>query len=215
VYPEVKDKAPVVLVIHEIYGLSDWARGVADQLAAAGYIAIAPDLLSGMASGGGGTAEFPNRDAITKAVSALSPDQVTADLKAAADYAKALPAASGKLFVTGFCWGGAKSFLFATERSDLAAAFVFYGVPPKSTEDIAQIGCPVYGFYAGDDSRVSSTVPATIDIMKKAGKVYEPVIYDGAKHGFMRAGEDPDSKIPANKTAHDEAWTRLLALLKK
>jgi carboxymethylenebutenolidase len=214
VYPEVKDKAPVVLVIHEIYGLTDWARGVADQLAAAGYIAIAPDLLSGMAPGGGGTAEFSGRDAVTKAVSGLPPEQVSADLSAAADYAKSLPAASGRLYVAGFCWGGGQSFRFATNRTDLAGAFVFYGVPPKSAVDVARIPCPVYGFYAGKDARVTATVPAATELMKTAGKTYEPVIYEGAGHGFMRDGEDPGSTTPANRKAHDESWTRLLALLK-
>jgi len=213
VYPEVKDKAPAVLIIHEIFGLSDWARGVADQLAAAGYIAIAPDLVSGLAPGGGGTAEFPGRDAVTKAVSGLPPSQVTADLNAAADYVKALPAANGQLYVAGFCWGGGKSFAFATTRSDLKAAFVFYGPPPPAAA-MAAIHCPVYGFYGGKDARISSTVPTTTELMRKAGKTYAPVIYDGAGHGFMRDGEDPQTKSPANKAAHDAGWQRMLALLR-
>jgi carboxymethylenebutenolidase len=213
VYPEVKDKAPAVLVIHEIFGLSDWARTVADQLAAAGYIAIAPDLVSGLAPGGGGTAEFSGRDAVTKAVSGLPPDQVTDDLNAAADYVKALPAANGQLYVAGFCWGGGQSFRFATSRSDLKAAFVFYGPPPPAAA-MAAIGCPVYGFYGGNDSRISSTVPSTTELMGKAGKAYYPVIYTGAGHGFMRDGEDPASRTPGNKTAHDAGWKRMLAILR-
>jgi carboxymethylenebutenolidase len=213
VYPEVKDKAPAVLVIHEIFGLSDWARTVADQLAAAGYIAIAPDLVSGLAPGGGGTAEFSGRDAVTKAVSGLPPAQVASDLDAAADYVKGLPAANGRLFVAGFCWGGGQSFRFATTRPDLKAAFVFYGPPPPAAA-MAAIGCPVYGFYGGNDSRITSTVPSTTELMGKAGKAYFPVIYTGAGHGFMRDGEDPASKNPANKTAHDAGWTRMLAVLR-
>ncbi|MGE5322942.1 MAG: dienelactone hydrolase family protein [Actinomycetota bacterium] len=212
VYPEVKHKAPVILVIHEIFGMTDWVRSVADQLAADGYIAVAPDLLSGMGPKGGGSSDFPDTQATIKAVSSLDPDQITADLNAVADYAKKLPASNGKLAVTGFCWGGGQSFRFATNRKDLAAAFVFYGPTPK---DISAITAPVYGFYAGNDARISSTVPATKEDMKKASKKYEAVIYDGAGHGFMRAGEDPNNTNPANKKAHDEAWKRWLKLLKK
>ena len=129
-YPEVKDKAPAVVVIHEIFGLSEWARGVTDQLAEHGYIAIAADLLSGMAPGGGGTAEFGGRDAVTKAVMSLSADQVTADLNAVADYVAKLPACNGRVSVGGFCWGGSQSFRYATNNPHLQAAFVFYGTGP-------------------------------------------------------------------------------------
>jgi carboxymethylenebutenolidase len=211
VYPEVGHKAPVVIVIHEIFGLSDWARSMADDIAAAGYIAVAPDLLSGMGPGGGGSSAFPDQDATVKAVSGPNPDQVLADLDAAADYAKKLPAANGKLAVAGFCWGGGKSFAFATHRHDLSAAFVFYGPPPPD-EALKAITAPVYGFYAGNDMRISATIPATITAMKAAGKTYEPVTYDGAGHGFMRAGEAPDAN-PANKKAREEGYARLKKLL--
>lgn len=212
VYPEVTDKAPVVLLIHEIFGLSDWARDAADQVAAAGYVAIAPDLVSGLAPGGGGTNEFPDRDAVVKAVSNLPQDQVTADLNAAADYALRLPASNGKLFVAGFCWGGGQSFQFASARSGLKAAFVFYGPGPTEFQGIAEILCPVYGFYGGSDARISETVPATTKLMKKAGKTFEPMIYEGAGHGFMRSGEDPTGS-PANRKACRQAWKRWLNLL--
>src|SRR5208283_2224290 len=148
VYPESKEKRPVVLVIHEIFGLSDWAQELADEVAAAGYIAVAPDLLSGMAPNGGRTKDFPT-GAVMEAVSKLNPDQVTADLNAAADYGLKLPAASGKLYVAGFCWGGGQTFRFATNRGDLTGAFVFYG-PPTEKEAMARIKAPVYGFYAGN-----------------------------------------------------------------
>src|ERR1700683_1334884 len=148
VYPESQDKRPVVLVVHEIFGLSDWAQELADEVAAAGYIAVAPDLLSGMAPDGGRTKDFPT--GVTEAVSKLNPDQVTADLNAATDYALKLPAANGKLYVAGFCWGGGQSFRFATNRADLSAAFVFYG-PPAATDAMARIKVPIYGFYAGLD----------------------------------------------------------------
>ena len=214
VYPQVNRKAPVVLIIHEIFGLSDWARETADQVAASGYVAIAPDLVSGLGPKGGGTSEFSGRDAVVKAVSGLPADQVMADLNAAADYALALPASNGKLFVAGFCWGGGQSFQFATKRSGMSAAFVFYGGAPKEFGAIAEILCPVYGFYGGNDARVSETVPATIEIMKKAGKTYEPVIYEDAGHGFMRTGEDPTGE-PANKKAYRRAWDRWRKLLQE
>jgi carboxymethylenebutenolidase len=260
VYPEVKDKSPVVVMIHEIFGLTDWARDMADELAAAGYIVVEPDLLSGFASPTpgvppltttlvapgtgcdpmpctakqnedhahmqmdmsqagaayiaalpGGTAAFPDQGAAVKAVSALPDGQVLADLDAAADYGKKLPAASGKLFVAGFCWGGGKSFLFATHRKDLSAAFVFYGPPPPA-DAMKNIAAPVYGFYAGNDARIGATVPQTVIDMKAAGKIYEPVTYDGAGHGFMRAGEAPDANA-ANTAARAAGFRRLVALL--
>jgi len=212
VYPEVKNKASVVILIHEIFGLSDWAKEMADELAAEGFIVIAPDLLTGFGPGGGGSSEFPSQDATVKAVSGLDPDVVLADLDAAADYGNHLPAANGKLAVAGFCWGGGKSFAFATHRKDLSAAFVFYGPGPA---DVSTIAAPVYGFYAGNDARIGATVPATVDAMKAAGKKYEPVTYDGAGHGFMRAGEDPGNTVPGNKTAREQAFARMVKLLKE
>jgi len=213
VYPEVKQKATVVVLIHEIFGLSDWAKEMSDELAGAGYIVVAPDLLSGMGPSGGGSSEFTSQEATIKAVSGLNPDTVTADLDAAADFGKKLPSANGKLAVAGFCWGGGKTFLFATHRKDLSGAFVFYGPPPA---DVTGITAPVYGFYAGSDARISSTIPDTVAAMKAAGKKYDPVVYDGAGHGFMRAGEDPSpSTTPANKKAREEGFARLTMLLKQ
>jgi carboxymethylenebutenolidase len=209
VYPESKDKRPVVLIIHEIFGLSDWAQELADEVAAAGYIAVAPDLLSGMAPNGGRTKDFAT--GVTEAVSKLNADQVTADLNAAADYALKLPAASGKLYVAGFCWGGGQTFRFATNRADLSAAFVFYG-PPPAKDAMSRIKAPVYGFYAGNDARIDSTIPDTIAAMKASGKTYDPVTYDGAGHGFMRAGEAPDA-TDANKKAREDSWIRWKTLL--
>lgn len=211
VYPEVKSKASAVVVIHEIFGLSDWARSAADQLAAAGYIAIAPDLLSGFGPNGAGSSAFSSTQDAMKAVSGLNPDVVTADLNAAADYVKKLPAANGKVAVAGFCWGGGQSFRFATNRHDLSAAFVFYGPPPK---DVSGITAPVYGFYGGNDARIDATIPDTTTAMKTAGKKYDPVTYEGAGHGFMRAGEDPGNTNPANTTARTQAWGRWKELLK-
>ena len=212
VYPEVKQNASVVILIHEIFGLTDWAKEMADEIAAQGFIVIAPDLLSGHGPNGGGSSAFPSQDATIQAVSGLDPNAVNADLDAAADYAKTIPASNGKLAVTGFCWGGGKSFAFAAHRSGLSAAFVFYGPGPS---DVTTITAPVYGFYAGNDSRIGATIPATTEAMKAAHKVYEPVVYDGAGHGFMRAGEDPTNTVPGNKTAREEGFARLIAQLKK
>jgi carboxymethylenebutenolidase len=214
VYPEVKDKALAVLVIHENKGLTDWVRGVADQLAAAGYIAIAPDLLSGMGPKGGKTSDFPSVDAATQALYRLPPDQVTADLNAVADYILKVPAVNGKLVVSGFCWGGGQSFRFAGNRPDLKAAFVFYGPGPMDKETASKIHCPVYGFYGGMDNRINAGIPKTKEAMKAAGKTYEPVIYAGAGHGFMRAGEEATAS-EANRKARNEAWQRWKMLLKK
>jgi carboxymethylenebutenolidase len=214
-YPEVKDKATAVIVIHEIFGLTDWVRGVTDQLAEAGYIAIAPDLLSGSAPGGGGTAELGGGDAVRRAISSLPPDQITADLNAVAAYVSKLPACNGKVAVAGFCWGGGQTFRFATNNKDIKAAFSFYGPMPDKDEDLARISCPVYGFYGGNDARINASIPRATEQMKKAGKTYDPVTYEGAGHGFMRAGEDPGDKNTANKKARDDAWIRWKALLQK
>ncbi len=214
VYPEVKDKATTIVLIHEIFGLTDWACEMADELAAEGYIVIAPDLLTGSATNGGGTEELIKSGGnVGKAIAALPPEQITADLKAAVDYAANIPAANGKVVVAGFCWGGGQSFRFATNNKDVKAAFVFYGTPPEAA-DMAKIACPVYGFYGGNDARVTATVPKATGDMKAANKIYEPVTYDGAGHGFMRAGEAPDAN-DANKKARDGAFQRWLELLKK
>ena len=210
-YPEVKGKATVVILIHEIFGLSDWAKEMADELAGQGFIVIAPDLLTGYGPNGGGSSAFAGQDDTVKAVSGLDPNGVLADLDAAADYGKRLPASNGKIAVAGFCWGGSKSFAYAAHSKTLSAAFGFYGTSPA---DVSAVTAPVYGFYGGNDARVDATIPATTDAMKAAGKFYEPVTYDGAGHGFMRAGEDPTNTVPGNKRAREEGFTRLVSLLK-
>jgi len=207
VYPERKEKAPVVIVIHEIFGLTDWVRGVCDQLAEAGVIAIAPDMLSGQT--------FADVDGARKAISALPKEQVTADLNATADYALTkMPAASGSLAVSGFCWGGARTFEYAGVNPKLKAAYSFYGTAVENAEDAAKIVCPVYGFYGENDARVNATIPKGEELMKAAGKKYEPFIYKGAGHGFMRDGESPTG-TPENKKAREDAWARWKTLLKE
>jgi len=212
VYPETKGKAPVMLVIHTIAGMIDWVQDEADQIAEAGYIAIAPDLLSGMGPNGGRSDSFPPGKA-NEAMSKLPKDQITADLNAAADYALKFPSSNGKLMVVGFCSGGNESFRFATNRPDLKSVYVFYGTPPPAA-DMAHINAPVYAFYGGADNRVTSTLATAADNMKAAGKTFEPEVYDGAGHGFMQQGEDPNGTAP-NKKAHDDAWVRLKGLLAK
>jgi len=212
VYPESKDKRPVVLLIHEVFGLSDWMQSLADEVAEAGYIALAPDLLSGKGPNGGRTSAF-REDRVVEAVRGLNADEITADLNAVADYGLKLPASNGKLFVAGYCWGGAQSFRFATNRGDLAAVFVFYGSPPEK-EAMGRIKAPVHGFYAENDARISATIADTKEQMEAAGKVYDPVVYAGAGHGFMRAGEAPDAS-DANRKAREDAWRRWKELLAK
>jgi carboxymethylenebutenolidase len=217
VYPEVNKKATAVVVIHEIFGMSDWVQQLTDELAEAGYIAIAPDLLSGMGPNGGGTAEIAatGNNAVGQAIRALPPDQIAADLNAVADYVSKLPAANGKVAVGGFCWGGSTTFFFATRRPTLKAAFVFYGSAPSSNSQgqtytvdkaaLEKIGAPVYGFYAENDMRIDATVPPATEAMKELKKPYDPVTYAGAGHGFMRAGE-PNNPPPVAPVAKgDEA----------
>jgi carboxymethylenebutenolidase len=216
VYPEVKDKATAVLVIHDSSGLTDWARLSADEIAAAGYIAIVPDFLSGAGPNGGGTSSFPGQSELDMALKKLPPDQITGDLNAAAEYVKALPSANGKLVEAGFCWGGSQASISACKRKDLKAVFVFYGWPPKAADGIKNIRCPVYGFYGENDARVTVTVPDGQKDMKHAGKTFEPVIYEGAGHGFMAHG-DPEfpNGTAADRKARDQAWNRLKDLLGK
>lgn len=214
VFPEVKEKAAAVVVIHENKGLSDWVRSAADQFAEAGVIAIAPDHLSGLGPAGGKTSDFPTVDAATQTLYKLSPDQVTADLNACADYVAKLDGCNGKVAVGGFCWGGGQTFRFATSRESLAAALVFYGSAPDDKAAIARIKCPVYAFYGENDSRINAGIEKTTVAMKDAGKSYDPVIYKGAGHGFMRAGEMTGAKDDEKK-ARADAWVRIREILKK
>ncbi len=208
VHPQAQ-KAPAMVVIHEIFGMTDWVQSVADEFAAAGFLAVAPDLLTGAGPNGAPLRNSSMQEA-GQLIQKLPPDQITADLNAVADYVKGLPGCNGKVCVVGFSWGGGESFRFATNRRDLSAAFVFYGSGP-SADAIARIQAPVYGFYAGTDQRINASLPQTEQQMKAAGKKYEVVTYDGAGHGFMRAGADP-AGAEANKKARDAAWVKIKAL---
>ena len=209
VYPESKNKTPVVLVVSEIFGLTDWVRSLCDELAENGVIAIAPDLHGGQ--------KFEDLDGARKATSALQKDQVQRDLDATADYALTkIPASNGTLAVCGFCWGGGWTFSYAHMNSKLKAAYSFYGVAVDNPDDAKNVACPVYGFYAENDERVDATIPKAEELMKAAGKKYEPVVYKGAGHGFMRSGEPNNpAKRDGDAKARDEAWTRWKVLLKQ
>ncbi len=201
VYPESSAKAGVVIVIHEIFGLSDWVRGVADALAAQGFIAIAPDMLSGMGPGGGGTASLG--DSVGPTIRTLTPEAVAARLDAVRTYALAIPAANGKVGTVGFCWGGAASFNYAAAQPKLDAAVVYYGTSPAEAAAYPKISAPVLGHYGSDDARVNATIPLAEAEMKKAGKSYAAKIYEGAGHGFLRQLTGRDG---ANQKAADQAW---------
>jgi carboxymethylenebutenolidase len=211
VYPERKDKAPVVLVIHEIFGLSDWIRALGDQLAKDGYIAVVPDLISGMGPGGGGTDSAKSRDDIVKLIRGLTPEETVARLNAVREYAIHLPAANGKCATVGFCWGGSNSYLYATAQPELNAAVVYYGSSPDSAA-LSKIKAPVFGNYGGDDARVNASIEPASTEMKRLGKVYEYEIYEGAGHGFLRQQTGRDG---ANMRATEKAWPKTLAFLRK
>lgn len=213
VYPQVDHPATVVLVIHENRGLTDWVRAVADQLAEAGYVAVAPDLLSGTAPGGGNTPEYGSEDKAMQGIYGLKQPQVTADLDAVFEYARKIEAGNKVVAVGGFCWGGGQTFAYATHNPNVAATFVFYGPAPKDETAYKNIHGPVYGFYGGNDFRISGEVPTVEKRMKEFGKKYEPVIYQGAEHAFMRQGEITGDPKNNNRKARDEAWTRWKKLL--
>jgi carboxymethylenebutenolidase len=212
VHPERRDKAPVVVVIHEIFGLTDWVRGVADQLAAEGFIAVAPDLLSGKGPGGGGTDKLASRDDAVKAVSALPRDEVRARLDAVRKHAVALPSANGRSASIGFCWGGATSFAWALKQPDLDAAVVYYGPAPLEPGAIVKMNAPVLGFYGGNDERVNATIQPTRRAMTDFGNRYDTHVFDGAGHGFLRAQGGQDG---ANLRAAQQAWPLTIAFLQK
>jgi carboxymethylenebutenolidase len=211
VYPERKDKAGVVIVIHEIFGLSDWIRAVADQLAREGFIAIAPDFVSGHGPGGGGTDSVASRDDVVKLVRESTPEETVARLNAVRDYAMKLPAANGKVATIGFCWGGGRSFAYAAAQPALNAAVVYYGTSPE-TPALAGVRAPVLGHYGGDDARVNATIAPAEAELKKLGRSYEPHIYDGAGHGFLRQQTGRDG---ANAKATAQAWPRTIAFLRE
>ena len=212
VYPETSGPTASVVVIHENRGMTDWVKSVVDRLAAEGFVAIAPDLLSGKGPNSGGSASFATGDDLLKALSALTVEEIMQDLRAAVKYVRDLPSTNEKVAVAGFCWGGHKAFLLAAHEPLLTASFVFYGT--SATEQyLESINCPIYGFYAENDNRVNATVPGAKAALEEIGKVFQGETYKGAGHGFMRAGTEPDA-TPENKAAMEAGWIRWLKLLK-
>ncbi|MDG2372307.1 MAG: dienelactone hydrolase family protein [Flavobacteriaceae bacterium] len=214
VYPEVDTKVPAIILIHENRGLNDWARSMADQIAEMGYIVLAPDLLSETASNGGGTSDYANSDQARKAIYNLSPKNITSDLNSVFKYATNISASNGKVAIIGFCWGGSQSFSYATNNKLISAALVCYGTGPKNDKDYKKIAAPVYGFYGGNDNRVNATIEKSNSAMNKANALFEPIIYNGAGHGFFRAGEQINAS-KENKKARIEGLKRIKEILSK
>lgn len=207
VYPERKTKAPVVVVIHEIFGLSGWIKGVADQLAADGFIAIAPDLLTGKAPLDGDS--LPTATA-RQLISTLKADDVQRQIALVGKYGMSLPAAQPRYGIVGFCWGGGTSFQHAVRSPDgLAASVVYYGTSPQ-TADLASVKVPVLGLYGGNDARVDATIPPADSAMRAMRKSYSPNVFEGAGHGFLRAQDQP-----ANLAATEKAWPMTIAFFRK
>ena len=209
VYPERKTKAPVVIVIHEIYGLSTWVRAVADQLAADGFIAVAPDLLT-MKPRAAGSDTLTQQEA-SAAIRTLDPAWVQQQIDAAAKYGMALPAAQPRYGIVGYCWGGGTSFAHATHSPSLGASVVYYGTSPPA-ERLSSVKAPVLGLYGGNDARVNATIPPADSAMRALGKTYAHHIYDGAGHGFLRQQSGANG---ANMTATQQAWPATIAWFKR
>jgi carboxymethylenebutenolidase len=209
VYPERKTKAPVVVVVHEVFGLTPWIRGVTDQLAADGFIAIAPDLLT-MKNLPRVADSVATQDALS-AISTLDPAEIQREIDAAARYAIALPAAQPRYGIVGFCWGGGVSFEHATHAPSLGASVVYYGVSPK-TENLSMVRAPVLGLYGGSDARVDATIPPADSALRSMGKTYSHSIFEGAGHGFLRQQTGMNG---ANMTATQQAWPATVAWFRR
>jgi carboxymethylenebutenolidase len=202
VFPERSTSAPVVVVVHEIFGLSTWVRGVADQLAADGFIAIAPDLLTGKASPAPGSDTLTQQVATT-AIRTLAAADVQRQLAAVGQYGMSLPAAAKSYGTVGFCWGGGASFMHAvTSPAGLGASVVYYGTSPADSL-LTRVKVPVLGLYGGEDARVNATVGPAETSMRALGKTFEPHTFAGAGHGFLR---QQDGQNGANLAAARQAW---------
>jgi carboxymethylenebutenolidase len=210
VYPERATKAPVVLVVHEIFGISPWIRGVADQLAADGFIAIAPDLLTG--KGIGGTSDSTDATAAPAAIRTLAPAEVQSRLQAVAEYGMNLPAAVKRYGIVGFCWGGSQVFAHAAKTPGLGAGVAYYGGVNPQQIDLTKAKAPVLGLYGSNDARVNATIPVADSALKTAGVPWQYAVYEGAGHGFLRQQEGQNG---ANMTATQQAWPRTVAWFKQ
>ncbi|MDP6580799.1 MAG: dienelactone hydrolase family protein [Vicinamibacterales bacterium] len=212
VRPEGAGDAPVVLVIHEIFGLTDWVRAVADRLAENGFVAVVPDLLSALGPDGGGTASVASRDEVVRLIRSLDPVDAIARIDAVRDHVATLPATTGAVAVLGFCWGGSTGFAYTVTQPRLQAAVVYYGSSPVDTADYHLVQAPVLGLYGGDDERVNATISIAEREMARYGKQFETEIFSGAGHGFLRAQEGRDG---ANGAASRLAWRRTIEFLRR
>jgi carboxymethylenebutenolidase len=210
VYPERNTRAPVVLVVHEIFGLSHWVRGVADQLAAEGFIAIAPDLLTmkGVPTGPDGA---PDAQRAQQVIRELAAADVHRWLRAVAAHGMSLPSATSRYGIVGYCWGGQASFMHAVTSPALGAAVVYYGPSPEPAQ-LASVRAPVLGLYAGDDARVNQTVPPAAEEMRRLNKTFDVHTFTGAGHGFLR---QQDGRDGANLRATRQAWPLTIDFLKR
>lgn len=211
VYPENKENSSAVVMIHENKGLNDWARSMADQVAAEGYIVIAPDLLSSFDDEREMTSDFASPDDATQALYSLSQEDITSDLEAVAQYAKSLDTFNGNLVSAGFCWGGTQSFQLA-KNDDYKASLVFYGTTPQDESFYSDVQVPVYGFYAENDDRVNAGIEETDAQMQANDKAFNYEIYDGVGHAFMRQA-DTDSSDELAQAAKDAAFERMMNIL--
>jgi carboxymethylenebutenolidase len=209
VYPERSTKAPVIVVVHEIFGLSSWIRSVADQLAADGFIAVAPDLLTMKNLPDGPDSVLA--PLATAAIRTLDPARVQRQLDAVAQYGMSLPAAEKKYGIVGFCWGGGISFAHAVHSPSLGASVVYYGVSPP-TADLTSVHASVLGLYGGSDARVDATIAPADTAMRALGRTYEHMVYPGAGHGFLRQQSGMDG---ANLVAARAAWPATVAWFRK
>ena len=210
VYPERPDSAPVVVVIHEIFGLTTWVRSVADQLAADGYIAIAPDLLTGH-----GMPMAPDSFMVTEGgidsaiamVGRLEQDEVMRRIGAVGEWGVALPAAADTWGVVGFCWGGSTVLAATALIPGLDASVAYYGGIQRDQADMSRTSVPTLALYGGDDARVNATRSYVEESFRAAGVPFESETYEGAGHGFLR---QQSGQGGANQRAAAAAWPRML-----
>lgn len=213
VYPERPDTSDSVVVIHDIMAMTPWIRLIGDKLAAEGFLAVVPDLLSGKGADGGDSDSFENAAARGKAMRALEPAEVDRRIKACVEYARGLESTTDAVSVGGFCWGGATTFRYATYDPTIKGAHVFYGNAPDA-EALAKIEAPVYGYYAENDARVNVSIEPAETVMNELGKTFDHVTYPGVGHGFVRMGTDPEGTEAYREQTH-AAWTRWIELLRR
>jgi carboxymethylenebutenolidase len=212
IYPERSSKAPVVIVVHDIGGMSDWIRGIGDQLAKEGFIAVVPDLLSGKGPNGGGTSSLGDRDQVGQAIRTLTPDELKSRLDTIMAYGKTLPSSNGKTGTIGFCWGGGTVFGYALNQPSVDATASYYGPMPTEPSAYEKAKTPILGLYGGNDQRVNANIPVAEAELKKRGVTYTPNIFEGAGHGFLRNQSGQDG---ANYKAVQQAWPKTLEFFRR